>query len=167
MGATTPNRAVRHDGEAGLAALELALILPVLALVLTATFDLARFAAHVHKTRALAHAGATAITKLPSIPAPVAIATGLGTVPIAPPLPSVNVAELVALPPNAAASSRLFWGCPRDSDILAVTWPVCADGKLAAAYAEVEITYVARRLFNWPGRILPERISATTLMRIG
>lgn len=155
-----------HD-QAGIAALELALVLPLLALIFVASVDFARFAARIHKCDALAQAAAAAIMQLPTVPAPVVIPSANGTVPMDVQLPEIDVMALVPLPAGARAASRLFWGCAAESGVAVVPQPICSNGERAAAYAEVSVAMATPRLLDWPDIALPAEVHARSLVRIG
>lgn len=164
--------------ERGVAALELALTLPLLAALLLGAADLAVTAARAREVEALVEAATKAVVRvagdlLPPLIAgslPPGAATrgqpGLSQVPKLAPLPSPSLASLVEVPRDVAASLRLFRGCSGDEGIREVTATRCPDGSAPAAFAEIVMTAPVARLVDWPAALLSPTVSARSLVRL-
>lgn len=162
-----------RPGERGVAAIELALVMPVIATLLLATFDAATVARRAFEVQTLAEAGAKAVTRLQLLPAPSSNTSGSGhnLPPPTPVTPGGSVTgpilldRLLALPPQTLGQARLFWGCggvPAPAGRTA-----CADGSPLAPYAEVDVAGDVDRLVRWPGVLLPDRVEGRALVRLG
>lgn len=157
-------------GEEGVAALELALLLPLLAFIFVAMVDASRFATQVYRGHMIAQSAAVALGTSLHVPAPpLPVITDRGTLPATLDimLPKVDVASLVPLPADASASSLLFWGCPGSAGIVMVALPICNTTQRAAAYAEITVTLPVRKLGGWPEILLPGNVHAQALVRVG
>jgi hypothetical protein len=163
----------RASGERGLAAVELALVMPVIATLILATFDAAATARRAHEVHALAHAAAHAVVRAQLLPPGTDGNEGEGAN-IPPPntsgggagegLPAL-LGDLVTLPPDTAGNVRLFWGCgglpPPPNQ------PACGDGNPFAPYVDVRVTGSVPRLVQWPGMLLPAEVEGRALVRLG
>lgn len=151
-------------GERGAAAVELALVMPVLALIVLATLDTASLAGRAAEVQAIASAAGSALQRLDVLPPPGSASSGVNILPAAPP-PAIALSDLVALPPRTSGTTRLFWGCrgvPRPGPR-----GTCPDGSPAAAYAEVRVLGEVRRMVAWPDQLLPGQVEARTMVRLG
>ncbi len=176
--------------ESGVAAVEFALLLPLLATILLATADLAALASRSFEAQSLAHAAANAIARLPTIPPAPSTAgqpsPGAGSLPggfgpsatsmrqALPPintanfgLPQVEIASLVDLPAGTDASGELFWGCNQGGQLLSVQTALCPDGGRAAPYVEVFVRASVNRLVAWPDQLLSQQVEARAVVRLG
>lgn len=170
--------------EQGVAAVEFALLLPLLATLMLGIADLAQVAARKSQVHALAQEAAGAIAGLHSIPAaPARQDRGNGalsptiariTLSAMSPalaesayLPKIPIATLLSLPADAHASATLFWGCNASARLLSMQTPRCPDGTRAAAYAEIIVRAPVRRLVAWPHALLAREVVARAVVRVG
>lgn len=164
--------------ERGVAALELALTLPLLAVLLLGAADLAVTAARARQVEALTEHAAKAVVRVagetlpPLRPGGQLPGTAAGGQPglvqgggLAP-LPQLSLASLVDVPADVAASLRLFRGCPGADGIQEVAGTRCPDGSLPAAFAEIAMSAPVERLVDWPEALLAARVSARSLVRL-
>lgn len=163
--------------ERGVAALELALTLPLLAALLLGAADVALTAARARQVEELVEtAGKAVIGKAAELLPPLrdsmqqpGLAIGSGQQPGLAglqPLPSIVLATLVEIPPDVSSRLRLFRGCAGEAGIGAAAGPRCADGSQPAAYAEIEMSAPVERLVDWPGGLLPPSVSARSVVRL-
>jgi hypothetical protein len=162
-----------RQAERGVAAVELALIMPVVATLLLATLDAATTARRAFEIQSLAEAGAKAIVQLDLLPARPRNSSGGGPNLLPPTEPNLpNVVEgaiplhrLLAMPPATVGEARLFWGC--GGDPVPPTATRCPDGSPLAPYVLVEASGAVDRLVSWPGVLLPPRVDGRALARLG
>lgn len=164
--------------ERGVAALELALTLPLLVALLLGAADFALMAARARQVEELVEtAGKAVIGKAAELLPPLldsaqqpglAIGRGQqagpGSGPA--PLPAIALETLVEIPPDVSSRLRLFRGCAGEAGIGAAPGPRCADGSQPAAYAEIEMSAPVERLVDWPGELLPPSVSARSVVRL-
>ena len=170
--------------EQGVAALEFALLLPLLATLMLATADLTLVTARNFQVQSLAQTAAGAIASLPILPAAptgqdgrsggISTAIARATMPDGLPTPSntsgqpiIPIGALVSLPADAQASSVLFWGCSANARLLPVRTSRCPDGARPAAYAEIIVRAPVKRLIAWPDRLLASEVVARAVVRLG
>jgi Flp pilus assembly protein TadG len=171
-------------GERGVAAVELALVMPLLAAVLLATVDLAAAAQRADDVEHIARAAGAALRRLhilPPLAANAAAANGIGSstaglantagvpppnLPPAPASATVALSELVALPAGTGGRVELFWGCLGGTQ-RASAQARCPDGAGAAPYADIRVAGDVARLLHWPALLLPGRVEARTRVRLG
>ncbi|WP_448581184.1 TadE/TadG family type IV pilus assembly protein [Thermaurantiacus sp.] len=164
--------------ERGVAALELALTLPLLTVLLLGAADLAITAARARQVEALTESAAKAVVRLagdllPPLRARSQI-SGLATSgqpgvqqgPGLAPLPTIRITELVDLPANVTAAVRVFRGCPGDQGIGEAAEARCPDGSPPAAFAEIRMQAPVDRLVDWPSALLPPSVEAKSLVRL-
>jgi hypothetical protein len=165
-----PDGALFPPDQEGAAAVEFALLLPLLAMIFVGAVDAASFATASYRSRMLAQSAATAIARMPAVPAPPPVQrlpNGSVVIPVPVRLPTIDVGSLVDLPPGATAEAYLFWGCSGSAGIEEVPLPACADGSPAAAYVRVGIALPVGHLVAWAGIGLPETAATETLVRLG
>lgn len=155
--------------DAGTAALEFALTLPLLALLLLGSADFALTAARARELEALVDSAAKAVRRAAAqeLP-PLRGWAGLqqGGLTSLPPLPGLSLETLVTLPPDVAPKLRLFRGCAAPSGIVPTAALRCPDGSPPPAFAEIEITAPVARLVAWPGGLFPPTVSARSIVRL-
>ncbi len=173
-----PGAGIRAD-ERGVAALELALTLPLFAALLLGAADLAVTAARARQVEALVDSAGKAVVRVtgeilpplrvgfqPGGSAAIGLNGGWNVGSGLPPLPRLSLRSLVDLPDDVSASLRLFRGCPGDQGIREVAGPRCPDGSLPAAFAEIAMTAPVDRLVDWPSALLSPSVSARSLVRL-
>ncbi len=173
-GSRPERRAIDVVGdERGVAALELALTLPLLAALLLGAADFALTAAKARQVEALVDAAAKAVVRVAAETLPPLVAGGQQPGLIGggqgvglPPLPTIPLSSLVTLPADVSPQFRLFRGCPGETGVTAATGARCTDGSPPAAFAEIEMTAPVERLVNWPGGLFPPQVSARSLVRL-
>ena len=167
-----PGRTSLADEESGVAALEFALVLPLLTTLLLGAADVAITAARARQVEAIA-ASAVHAVRATAEPLLAGLATALpapvGTGPRgqngrptpAPPAVEVPLSGLVSLPDSTTGSVRLFLGCADAGGIAPAAQTVCPDGAPA-----VPLRAPSGRLVPWPGNLLPADVEARTLIRL-
>jgi Flp pilus assembly protein TadG len=158
--------------ERGAAALEFALLLPLLSLVFVGTLDAARLMAEAYRAQTLAADAARAAARQPSIPAPLrrdsSSSSALPALSSSAALPAIAVDELVALPSGAQATGALFWGCANAKQRLEVAGvDGCPDGSRAAGYVRVDLAVPVRYVLAWPDLVLPPVARVSAVARVG
>lgn len=166
------------EDERGIAALEVALLMPMLVALLLGAADVAITAARAREVEALAGSAAKAAQVLARDllpPAGTRTTNGAGglinnipiTLPPSPaPLPALAIGDLIALPPDIIGSVALFRGCPSAAGIDPVLAPACPGGVPAAAFARIEVSAPVARLGPWPPGWLSDTVEARTVVRL-
>lgn len=148
-----PSRcSVPDRSRAGSAAIEAALILPILLLLATGLFDLGFAAYESMQVKSAADAGAEYAAKNPwdatKIGAAVVSATG-GSVISANPVPAK------------------FCACPGTGTLITVSCAgTCANGDTPSLYARVSAQKLHSPLLSYPGLVNPLTLSAQAVVRI-
>jgi Flp pilus assembly protein TadG len=159
-------RATGRGAERGVAALEFALLLPLLSMIFVGTIDASRLIAQSYRAQGLAQAAARAAARLPDLPA--APHSGAPTSAGWPTLPGLSVASLVTLPPGAQGSTSLFWACGgTDAQLVPAATPECPPGIRPAGYVRVDLDVPVRYVLAWPDLVLPPVARVSALARIG
>ncbi|MCS6987743.1 MAG: hypothetical protein NZM40_10035 [Sphingomonadaceae bacterium] len=177
-----------HDST-GAAALELALVLPLLSALLLGLADLAILAARAREVEALATAALRSLVTrgLPNLPHPVgAVAGPNASAPSSPtgdrlPIPgtlaptalssaellpeAVPLTALVPLPQGVHGTLQVFRGCLTASGI--ARWPGGCAGRPIHLFAEVEIQRSTARLAPWPDDLVPPQVRSHAVVRVG
>ncbi|WP_448585447.1 TadE/TadG family type IV pilus assembly protein [Thermaurantiacus sp.] len=173
-----PTPPAGREDERGAAALEMALLLPVLVALLLGVADVAIAAARAREVEALAGSAAAALQRLardrPALPSVAAGPAGFASVLSAPvssggrpgPRGSPSVAELVQLPPGVTGAVTLFHGCPTRQGIAPASSAACPGGGLAASFARIELSASVRRLLPWPETWLSPTVEARAIVRL-
>jgi hypothetical protein len=152
--------------ERGVAALEFALLLPLLSMIFVGTIDASRLVAQSYRAQGMAQAAARAVARLPNLPA--APHSGVLSSRGWPPLPDVSAAGLVPLPPGAQSATSLFWACGgTDMQLVPAVVPECASGARPAGYVRVDLDVPVRYVLAWPDLVLPPVARVSALARIG
>lgn len=162
--------------EAGVAALELALVLPLLTALLLGAADIALTAARARHVEAVAQSAAQAVRATAetllqglatSLPGPAgALAPFPPRTPQLPAMVEVPITSLVSLPESMAGSVTLFVGCAGRDGISPAPGASCPDGTATARFASIEVRAPSGRLVPWPGDLLPANVEARTVIRL-
>ncbi|MFN7176250.1 MAG: hypothetical protein ACK4MX_05110 [Thermaurantiacus sp.] len=153
--------------------MELALVMPVIAALILATFDAAATARRAFEVQTVAQAAASAVARLHLLPPGIG-GSGNAGANVPPPnseggggsaqlLPGID--QLVILPQATTGEVRLFWGCgglraePNQQG--------CGSGIPFAPYVEVHVRGSVPRLVAWPGMLMPAEVEGRALARLG
>lgn len=132
----------------GSAAVEFALLLPVLLLLLAGLVDTSRLISHSTQIRAAAQAGADHARKWgwdsSGIVTAVTAATRLETAP----------------------EPRFAKACLEGGGIVETSAPLCASGQSPGRYVFVRATAPFTALFPWPAVIVPSQVAAEAMVRV-
>lgn len=134
----------------GAAAVEFALLLPMLALLLAGLFDVSRLISASMQVRAAAQAGADFARTHGWDAAKVETAARSAT-----PLAGVT------------AAPAAFQGCASGGGIVPAPGPACAGGAPAGSFVAVAASAPFRPLAPWPEVVLPDEVRARAVVRIG
>lgn len=162
------------DEESGVAALEFALVLPLLTALLLGAADIAITAARARQVESVASSAAHAVRATAetllrglasSLPADRG-SPGSGLPPRLPTKVQVPLADFVSLPEHTAGSVTLFLGCAGPGGIAHAPQARCPDGTAAAPFARIEVSAPSGRLVPWPGQVLPADVRARSVIRL-
>ena len=136
--------------ESGLAAVELALVLPFLVLLLAGLVDVSRMVSRNMEVQSAAQAGVDH-----------ALRHGWNE-------PEVREAIVgaTATPVAADPAPRLIKGCVSGSTVVETNAPTCATGEPAGDYVAVSASAAFEPLLPWPGIALNRSLSASIVSRI-
>lgn len=155
----TVGRPSFRPGETGAAALELALMLPFLSLLLVGAVDVAR---HAALARELAEAAERAAAAAGRTPAAGSLPAGRLARPNSP-----AAADGWAGTRGLTGKTRIFAGCPGRLGV----WPAhsgrCPDGTSPLPFAEVRVDASIMPLMPWPEALLARRATAYAVVPLG
>ncbi|RAK60712.1 hypothetical protein DJ021_13285 [Phenylobacterium hankyongense] len=134
----------------GAAAVELALLLPVLALTLAGTIDVSRLIAQSLQVKAAAQAGADYAQR-----------RGWDAAAI-----SAAVASATPLSVAASPAPRVTTACVSGLSIVATTGTSCSGGGAPGTFVTVAAQAPFKALAPWPGFVVPATVSAQAVVRV-
>ena len=136
--------------RSGLAAVELALVLPFLILTLAGLVDYSRLILTEMQVRSAAQAGAD-----------YALQHGWNEAGV---LHSVTGASSLAI--NADPAPRVLKGCVSGTNIAETSESTCPSGAAAGEYVMASAWAPFETLMPWPGLALPDTVSASAMTRV-
>ncbi|WP_448580147.1 TadE/TadG family type IV pilus assembly protein [Thermaurantiacus sp.] len=166
------------DEEKGVAALELALVLPLLTTLLLGAADVAITASRARQVEAVAASAALAIrattdsllqgvaSSMPGHAGAQSMNQTIRSHPQAPPQTDLPLEKFMSLPEQTSGTVRLFFGCPSDKGIAPSAQFRCPNGVAAVPFARIDVSAPSGRLVPWPGQLIPADVSARTVIRL-
>jgi Flp pilus assembly pilin Flp len=166
------------DEEKGVAALELALVLPLLTTLLLGAADVAITASRARQVEAVAASAALAIrattetllqgvaSSMPGFVGAQSLNQPIRSNPLVPPVTDLPLEDFISLPEQTSGTVRLFFGCASEEGIAPSSQIQCPNGAAAVPFARIEVSAPSGRLVPWPGRFIPADVSARTVIRL-
>jgi Flp pilus assembly protein TadG len=143
-----PLRVARDSG--GLAAVEFAFVLPVLALILAGLIDYSRLASQRMQVRAAAQSGADYVLRYGWDDAAVRL--------------SIMGSTKLQVAPEPAP--KLVRGCLSDTQIVETTAELCPSGIKSGTYVTASARANFKPLMPWPGIVVPDTIHGSAFARV-
>lgn len=136
--------------KTGVAAVEFAFVLPILALVLAGLIDFSRLASQRMQVRAAAQAGADSALRYGWDEAAV----------------RQSIIGSTSLPASAEPGPRLVFGCLSGAQIVETVAETCPSGAKSGTYVIASAQASFKPFMPWPGIVVPALIQGSAFARI-
>lgn len=145
-------RFLRHVAldNRGLAAVEFAFVLPILAILLAGLIDFSRLASQRMQVRAAAQAGADYVLRAGWDEAAV----------------RRSITGSTSLPTSAEPGPRFVLACLAGTEIIETTAETCTNGTKSGTYVITSARASFKALMPWPGIAVPNTIDGSAFARV-